>query len=111
MVHRSWAGLPLRVGKVALWGQGRSALCASIWLVTVWTFSCLEMRAASPDTAVIERLVQQLGSDHFNERETASQRLEAIGAPALQALQKAATNDDPEVRYRAKTLLALIGNR
>src|SRR5262249_8719699 len=111
MPCRGWTGLPVRGGEVALWRQGKSRhVNTTMALVSVWTFSCIEMRAAAPDTAVIERLVQQLGSDDFHERETASQRLESIGAPALEALRKAATNDDPEVRHRARKLIVSIGN-
>jgi hypothetical protein len=42
----------------------------------------------------VERLIKQLGSDSFSERETASKALEAIGEPALEALKKAATESD-----------------
>src|SRR5947209_6199 len=35
----------------------------------------------------IERLIQQLGSDRFHEREAASRNLTSIGTPALTALR------------------------
>jgi len=55
----------------------------------------------------IDRLIQQLGSPKFAEREAASKRLEAIGTPAVKALRKAATTSpDTEVRRRAQRLLA-----
>ena len=49
----------------------------------------------------IARLIQQLGSDRYVDREAANKALEAIGAPALEALEKAARDSpDPEVRLR-----------
>src|SRR5262249_16052893 len=49
---------------------------------------------APPDAAKIRRLVEQLGSPSFAEREAASAALEAAGEPALPALAKAAESDD-----------------
>jgi WD40 repeat protein len=59
---------------------------------------------ADGDTEV-ERLIKQLGSDEFDERETATKRLQEIGDPALGALYKAATSADAEVRLRAEYIL------
>jgi hypothetical protein len=51
-----------------------------------------DAKSTSPakTTAEIERLVKQLGSNDFNEREAASKALEAIGESAREALQGAA---------------------
>jgi hypothetical protein len=63
---------------------------------------------AAPDGKEIERLVKQLGSGEFKEREAASNALGKIGKPALTALRKAAKGSDPEIRSRAaKLILAL----
>ena len=51
------------------------------------------------------KLVEQLGSDDFAEREAAHQKLEALGEAAFDALRKAATSDDAEVKSRAEQLL------
>jgi WD40 repeat protein len=59
---------------------------------------------ADGDTEV-ERLIKQLGSDEFDERETATKRLQEIGDPALGALYKAANSADAEVRLRAEYIL------
>jgi WD40 repeat protein len=67
--------------------------------------------AVAPDDAEIARLVEQLGSDKFKEREAASTRLAEIGEPALDALDKAATSDDPEVRRRAADIVAVLENK
>jgi hypothetical protein len=65
--------------------------------------------AGSSADADIERLVQQLGSDKFKEREAATNALNKIGKPALPALQKAATGSaDEEVRSRAAQLVLAI---
>jgi uncharacterized protein (TIGR03067 family) len=66
-----------------------------------------------PETAAdrIARLIQQLGSDAFVKREAASKELEAIGAPALDALRKATSHGDPEIRQRARRILQVITGR
>jgi WD40 repeat protein len=57
----------------------------------------------------ITRLIHQLGSKDFGQREAASKALEAIGAPALAPLRNAATdNDDAEIRRRAEGLVRAI---
>jgi HEAT repeat protein len=68
-------------------------------------------RPADPDQE-IEQLVRQLGSLEFEERETASKRLEEIGEPALDTLRRAATGSgDVEVRRRAGQLVADLEER
>ncbi len=52
----------------------------------------------------IGRLIRQLGSERFAEREKALKELDKIGLPALEALQEAAQAADPEVRRRAAEL-------
>jgi WD40 repeat protein len=63
------------------------------------------------DDKDIERLVQKLGSDVFKEREAATKGLLAIGEPALEALHKAQTSSDPEVRCRAADIAKVIENK
>src|SRR5437870_5487954 len=54
--------------------------------------------APAPDAASIAKLVEQLGSGDFEEREKATKDLDAIGEPALDALRKAAEgHEDAEV--------------
>jgi WD40 repeat protein len=52
--------------------------------------------------------VRQLGSDSYIEREQASERLEAIGEPALALLRRALTDEDPELRRRAQALVYFL---
>jgi len=66
-------------------------------------------QAVVADTPEIERLIQQLGSPKFMEREAASKGLEVAGEPALDALEKAATSaQDAEVRRQSRLLIAAI---
>jgi hypothetical protein len=62
--------------------------------------------ASSPpvDTERLAQLISKLGSAKFQERETATQALQAMGGPALEALQRAALSSDPEVGRRAQNL-------
>lgn len=58
-----------------------------------------------------EKLVHELGSPSFREREAAQAELLAIGGPALPAVGRAVTNTDPEVAKRARGLARDIGFR
>ena len=59
----------------------------------------------------VESLVRQLGDDRYKVREDATQRLTAIGRPALDALRKAMLNSDLEVATRAKLIVgSILGN-
>src|SRR4051794_40489728 len=66
---------------------------------------------AGPSGAEIARLLGQLGDDDFDTREDATERLKEIGEPALDALHKATTSDDLEVRRRARRIVASIEGR
>lgn len=64
-----------------------------------------------PEKSTSERvaqLVKQLGHDRFVMREAASKELDEIGEPALDAIRKAATVGDAEVRQRAELLITKI---
>jgi WD40 repeat protein len=64
------------------------------------------------DSAEIDRLIRQLGSDKFTEREGAGRALQAIGLPALDALLNAAAkSDDAEIRRRASQLVEVLAPR
>src|SRR5262245_5772989 len=60
----------------------------------------------------IARLIRQLGSERFEEREAATRRLDALGEAALPALRRAAGGDeDIEIRRRAAALVRPIERR
>src|SRR6478609_7317721 len=64
------------------------------------------------ETERIARLIKQLGDDSFRKREAATKELDAIGEPALAALQKAAaSSDDVEIRWRAGRVSDAIAAR
>ncbi|MGL4549646.1 MAG: hypothetical protein ACRC33_00550, partial [Gemmataceae bacterium] len=81
----------------------------------VWLIGALAVALAGADGKVdpgrIDKLIEDLGSDAFKDREDATKALEAAGEPALEKLRKAAKSDDAEVRKRATGLVAKIEYR
>jgi hypothetical protein len=65
--------------------------------------------AASPEK--ISKLIEKMGSSDFEDREEAQKQLDAIGEPALEALKKAMSSEDTEVRRRAEELIKKIERR
>ncbi len=55
---------------------------------------------------VVASLVRDLGADLYDVRERASATLRQLGEPAAAALEQAAGSDDPEIRVRAREILA-----
>jgi hypothetical protein len=76
-----------------------------LWLIAV------PAPAEKADSARVAKLVEQLGNDDFNEREKASDALDALGEPALDALRRAVKSTDEEVHKRAETLVGKIEKR
>src|SRR3954468_24587439 len=74
-----------------------------------------EILRADPGTQTqgerIARLIGQLGDLNFAKREAASKELDPIGEPALGALRKAASHDDPEVLSRAERVSQAVVGR
>lgn len=66
---------------------------------------------AAANVQGIADLIRQLGSSRYSEREEATQSLEALGPPALDALQEAARSEDVEVARRAEELTRRITRR
>lgn len=80
----------------------RGVMVSTVLAVTAILVPCWETQADTPDTG---RLIQQLGSPIFKEREAAANRLQAAGESAIDALEKAATSaQDAEVRRQAQRL-------
>src|SRR5262249_13471582 len=67
--------------------------------------------AADNDADKIDQLIEQLGSGTFKDRESATKALDAIGAPALEKLRKAAESEDLEIKRRAADLVKRIEKR
>jgi WD40 repeat protein len=89
--------------------------------MTTWLIRCFALLllmlpfvpavADDPGDKEIERLVKQLGSDDFEERQAATKRLTEIGEPALDALVRALKSNDLEARRRAEAIIALVDTR
>lgn len=75
------------------------------------TYRALAAGQQGDDAARAIKLVEQLGSDRFAEREKAAKELDRIGAPALEALRKGARSDDAETKQRAEDLVKKIEAR
>jgi hypothetical protein len=67
--------------------------------------------AEKADGEKIAQLIEQMGSKSFTQREKAMQALDEVGAPALEALRKAAKSADPEISHRAAELVKKIEQR
>jgi HEAT repeat protein len=79
-------------------------------LASLAPLALIETSEPTP-AAEIPRLIRQLGSADFDEREAASKALETLGPAALDALDLAASNPDAEIRLRAATLRDAIETR
>jgi hypothetical protein len=90
-------------------------LTLTVILVASRPFSSLADEIAVAEKAVpaksdkeIERLIDQLGSKRFRDREQASQELWKFGKSTMPKLKEAATSPDAEVRRRALELVERI---
>jgi hypothetical protein len=70
--------------------------------VALLLLPCLALPLSAAEDAEVARLIRQLGSEEFAERQEAARKLVDIGEPALPALRKAAADHpDAEVRRSA----------
>src|SRR5262245_58529663 len=90
-------------------------MCNRYWPLVLLLGLCAGMLAITPapaddkaDAAKIQQLIDQLGSDKYEDREVAGKALDAIGEPALALLRKAIRDGEPEVRKRAEDLVRKI---
>ncbi len=67
--------------------------------------------AGTEEAGQIARLIRNLGSSQYGQREDAMKQLDALGPTALAALRGAAQNDDLEVRRRCQALVERIEKR
>ncbi len=66
------------------------------------------VKPSATPTPSLDSLIDDLSADAFQTREEATQKLWAIGEPAVQALRKCTIGDDPEKAYRARDLIHKI---
>jgi WD40 repeat protein len=81
---------------------------AATALLMLAHLSAASAQVSVDDSDKIAKLIRQLGSDDFSEREAAFSRLATIGEPALELLGEAAKSDDDEIKYRAKLLIGKV---
>lgn len=87
----------------------RRLVLALIGAVGLGALLLAPARAAEKlDAEKLAKLVEQLGSDEFSDRETAMKELATIGAPALEALRKGAQSDNAEIKRRCEELATKI---
>jgi WD40 repeat protein len=84
---------------------------ASVTLVVCWLGLAAVVPAAGPDEAEVARLIRQLGSDEFAQREAAQTRLEELGEAVLPQLRKGVDDADPEIRRRVRRLVEQISRK
>ena len=82
----------------------RVMLCATVFAL----FGSICSAMADETEKRVERLVKQLGSENFDEREHAGKELIEVGAPALAELRRVARSTDPEVAHRARMCIPVI---
>src|SRR5579884_961485 len=105
-VHKTPLGI-----KVRETGMRNTLLLAGLSVVLGLGLVAAVPAAPTPgaDASAVDKLIGQLGSADFEERDQATGALEAIGEPALDALRKAASSHaDAEVRMRAGMLVRTI---
>jgi hypothetical protein len=71
----------------------------------------IEMSNSNPRSKEVYRLIAELGSASFANREAATAHLRALPVPPLQAIREACKADDAEVRERARQILAELERR
>jgi hypothetical protein len=84
---------------------------AMLFLVPALVGNALRADDAEPtpqQIAEIRRHIRDLDADNFEVRETASRQLWLIGPPAIPFLEEVVKESNPEVRYRAQSLLKSI---
>jgi hypothetical protein len=87
-------------------------LCAGVSLGFTLVSAAEEAKPTPKiDAAAVPRLVGQLGSDRFDDREAAFKELDGLGSSALEALRPALISRDEETRRRAFDLVQRIEKR
>lgn len=89
-------------------------LCAAMLLATSAGLSAAEAskpaEASRPESAA-QALVELLGSPRYEQREKAAEALRAMKRGAIEALQDALGDEDPEISFRAANLLVDLRGR
>src|SRR5438132_10025688 len=90
----------------------RCVLATALFTLSLTTVAQTAKQTAKVEKADLEeridRLIHELGSKDFAERERAATAIVAIGESALGKLKTASKSPDPEVARRAKTCIDAI---
>jgi hypothetical protein len=89
----------------------RHATLVLILCVTLTAEAALAFSSRSGEGDRVERLLDQLASSRFAERDRAMKELEALGPTALPALRLALKSPDAEVRQRVELLVRKLENQ
>ena len=82
----------------------RVARCAA----AVLALAAVAPAGRADDEKATRRLIDQLGSPRYRDREQAGRQLAALGTPALPGLREATRSPDAEVCRRAQQLVERI---
>ncbi|MCI0657722.1 MAG: HEAT repeat domain-containing protein [Acidobacteria bacterium] len=82
-------------------------LCVEV----LWTILPVTFRPQQESVRQVQELVERLRSDKVEDREVAARRLKGLGKAALEELEKASRDKDPEVSSRAHSILKIIAFR
>jgi len=83
----------------------RQAIPLIVPAAAILAIGIASANAADPPEPTVEKLIEQLGSRSFAEREKATKGLRERGPAALAALRKARESKDEEVRKRVEVLI------
>ncbi len=106
------------VAVLGIWSlHGLILLCAMLAAMQLGSEACssrlyaAEAASKNPDAELaqrVDRLIEQLGDDHYPVRQRAQEQLAELGAAAFDALSAAETNRDLEIANRARYLIQQI---
>jgi hypothetical protein len=94
-----------RTHLITLSGSNREG--RHLFLICISIFAP-DLCSLSRDTGQIDRLIQQLGSEYYAERQTATRNLTSLGSATIPALIAAEESPDPEVQRRATRIARII---
>ena len=94
----SGRGSPVQAAKASF------AVLVFVLQLSAWSAAYSQER----ENADVAKLIRQLGSDDFSQRQNAEQRLIDIGLPALAALRTATNDRDAEIALRAQRAIFKI---
>src|ERR1700755_2889206 len=76
-----------------------------LWKILLIPVLVMTLKSAGAEPAEVERLIRQLGADDFTERQSAAEKLWALGPSVEPALLAAGGNQDLEIKTAANRIL------